>query len=44
MCECRIEVVPHALRFVVPRGSAPIILPDYEGALDQKKKVVSKVK
>lgn len=30
MCECRIDIVPRALRFVVPRGSAPIILPDLE--------------
>ncbi len=42
MCECRIEVVPHALRFVVPRGSAPIILPEFEGELKKREKVLSK--
>ena len=40
MCECTIEVVPRALRFVVPRGSAPIILPDFEEGKKKDAKLV----
>ena len=35
--ECKIEVVPGALRFVLPRGSAPIVLPDYQDGPRQEK-------
>ena len=34
MMSCDIEVVPSALRFVVPEGSTPIRLPDYISQTD----------
>jgi hypothetical protein len=37
MSECCVEVVPGALRFVLPFGSAPIVLPEYTGELSGKK-------
>ncbi len=31
MSECDIEIVPGALRFVLPKGCTPIVLPEYPG-------------
>ena len=39
MDRCDIEVVPGALRFVVPRGSAPIVLPAYQGEPERSETV-----
>lgn len=33
--ECSVDVVPRALRLVVPRGSSPVLMPDYQGEAEQ---------